>query len=63
MDDLARELPIDPYVVRRRTMTAPCDPVLVTDASEANDPRLTGYGLDQCLDLAEHRTAGRRDGE
>jgi putative selenate reductase molybdopterin-binding subunit len=57
MDELARELGMDPFALRRRNVIAPGDRVLVTDANEVNDLQLSGYGLDQCLDLAERAMA------
>ena len=61
MDDLALELGLDPFELRRRNVIVPGDPILVTDPDEESDLQLTGYGLDQCLDLAERAIAG--DGE
>ncbi|GAA4983230.1 molybdopterin-dependent oxidoreductase [Kineococcus glutinatus] len=64
LDDLARELGIDPFELRRRNVVAPGDAFVVT-----SDPREGGaddglrfgsYGLDQCLDLAQE--ALRRGG-
>jgi CO/xanthine dehydrogenase Mo-binding subunit len=57
MDELARELGMEPFALRRRNVIVPGDPVLVTDAIEVNDLKLSGYGLDQCLDLAERAVA------
>ncbi|BDZ45681.1 molybdopterin-dependent oxidoreductase [Naasia aerilata] len=57
MDDLARELGMDPFELRRRNVVVPGDPVVVTDADEESDLQLSGYGLDQCLDLAEAAVA------
>ncbi|MBB2899321.1 CO/xanthine dehydrogenase Mo-binding subunit/aerobic-type carbon monoxide dehydrogenase small subunit (CoxS/CutS family) [Kineococcus radiotolerans] len=57
LDDLARELGIDPFTVRRRNVVVPGDRFVAT-----SDPAVTGeddglrfgsYGLDQCLDLVE----------
>jgi CO/xanthine dehydrogenase Mo-binding subunit/aerobic-type carbon monoxide dehydrogenase small subunit (CoxS/CutS family) len=58
MDDLARELGMDPYELRRRNVVVPGDPFVVTshpaDGAEADDGlRYGSYGLDQCLDLVE----------
>ena len=66
MDDLARELGMDPYELRRRNVVVPGDPFVVTsypsDGSEADDGlRYGSYGLDQCLDLVEEGMS--RDGE
>ncbi|GAA3343079.1 molybdopterin-dependent oxidoreductase [Curtobacterium pusillum] len=54
MDELARELGIDPVELRRRNVIVPGDPLVVTDPDEETDLRWEGsYGLDQCLDLVE----------
>ncbi|PZF13935.1 aldehyde oxidase [Curtobacterium sp. MCPF17_011] len=59
MDDLARELGIDPVELRRRNVVVPGDPLVVTDPHEQSDLRWEGsYGLDQCLDLVEDALAG-----
>ncbi|WP_210508492.1 molybdopterin cofactor-binding domain-containing protein [Naasia sp. SYSU D00057] len=57
MDELARKLGLDPFELRRRNVVVPGDPVIVTDADEETDLELSGYGLDQCLDLAERAVA------
>jgi putative selenate reductase molybdopterin-binding subunit len=61
MDDLARQLRIDPFELRRRNVVIPGDPIIVTDADEESDLQLSGYGLDQCLDLAEAAVAAGGD--
>ncbi|MGN7191242.1 molybdopterin cofactor-binding domain-containing protein [Curtobacterium sp. MCBA15_004] len=54
MDELARELDLDPFELRRRNVVVPGDPLVVTDPDEEDDLRWEGsYGLDQCLDLVE----------
>jgi len=53
MDELARELGIDPFELRRRNVVVPGDALVVTDASEQGDLGFGSYGLDQCLDLAQ----------
>lgn len=54
MDELARELGIDPLDLRRRNVVVPGDPLVVTDPDEQDDLRWEGsYGLDQCIDLVE----------
>ncbi|WP_420369944.1 molybdopterin-dependent oxidoreductase [Curtobacterium sp. L1-20] len=59
MDELARELGIDPVELRRRNVVVPGDPLVVTDPHEETDLRWEGsYGLDQCLDLVEQALAG-----
>jgi len=61
MDDLARELGIDPVELRRRNVVVPGDPFVVA-ALEEDDLTYGSYGLDQCLDLVEADLAGA-DGE
>jgi len=59
MDDLARELRIDPIELRRRNVIVPGDPMIVA-AVEETDLTYGSYGLDQCLDLVENAlTSGR----
>ena len=53
MDELARELGIDPFELRRRNVIVPGDPMIVTDPHEESDLGYGSYGLDQCLDLVE----------
>jgi putative selenate reductase molybdopterin-binding subunit len=53
MDELARQLGIDPFELRRRNVVVPGDDLIVCDPEEAGDLAITSYGLDQCLDLAE----------
>ena len=53
MDELARELDIDPFELRRRNVIVPGDDFVVTDPHAQSDLSMASYGLDQCLDLAE----------
>ncbi|MBP1239671.1 putative selenate reductase molybdopterin-binding subunit [Frigoribacterium sp. PvP120] len=53
MDELARELGLDPFELRRRNVVVPGDPMVVTDPDEETDLLYGSYGLDQCLDLVE----------
>ena len=53
MDELARELGMSPFELRRKNVVVPGDRMLVVDADEVSDLDLNGYGLDQCLDLVE----------
>jgi putative selenate reductase molybdopterin-binding subunit len=53
MDELACELGIDPFELRRRNVIVPGDPIVVTEADEQHDLLYGSYGLDQCLDLVE----------
>ncbi|MFD6880780.1 molybdopterin-dependent oxidoreductase [Rhodococcus sp. NPDC060084] len=60
MDELALELDLDPYELRRRNVVVPGDE-LVAAHPEGADLGFGSYGLDQCLDLV--RTAmSRADG-
>lgn len=60
LDDLARELGLDPLELRRRNAVAPGDPFVVT-ADEPDDLQYGGsYGLDQCLDLVDEALASGR---
>ncbi|WP_200807351.1 molybdopterin cofactor-binding domain-containing protein [Demequina sp. NBRC 110053] len=52
LDDLALQLGIDPFEMRRINAARPGDPLVV--AGHAEDDLVFGsYGLDQCLDLAQ----------
>jgi CO/xanthine dehydrogenase Mo-binding subunit/aerobic-type carbon monoxide dehydrogenase small subunit (CoxS/CutS family) len=53
MDDLAREIGMDPFDFRRRNVITPTEE-FVTWQVEDHDLEFGSYGLDQCLDLAEH---------
>ena len=56
LDELAQQLGIDPFDLRRRNVVVPGDPF--TDAHVADDDLTFGsYGLDQCLDLAQDALA------
>ncbi|MWV50185.1 molybdopterin-dependent oxidoreductase [Rathayibacter sp. VKM Ac-2803] len=52
MDQLAVELGIDPFELRRINAVRPGDPLVVTHV-EGDDIGFASYGLDQCLDLTE----------
>jgi len=52
LDELARELGLDPFELRRLNSVQPGDPLVVTQV-EGPDLVFGSYGLDQCLDLAE----------
>ncbi|MCL3817810.1 molybdopterin-dependent oxidoreductase [Aeromicrobium wangtongii] len=62
MDDLARELGLDPIELRRRNVIVPGDPMIVT-AIEESDLTYGSYGLDQCLDLVDEALASGRGAE
>ena len=53
IDELARQLGINPYDMRRRNVIKPGDPMLSPPGSAHDDVRYGSYGLDQCLDLVE----------
>ncbi len=53
MDELARELGIDPFELRRRNVIVPGDAMVVTNPDEQSDMLYGSYGLDQCIDLVE----------
>nr|WP_255465582.1 molybdopterin cofactor-binding domain-containing protein [Frigoribacterium sp. NBH87] len=61
MDELARELGLDPFELRRRNVVVPGDPMVVTDPDEETDLLYGSYGLDQCLDLVERALATPSD--
>lgn len=52
MDELARELSIDPYELRHINRVVPGDPFVSAHIDVDGDLRYGSYGLDQCLDLA-----------
>jgi putative selenate reductase molybdopterin-binding subunit len=53
IDELARQLGISPFEMRRRNVVKPGDPMLSPPESEYHDVQYGSYGLDQCLDLVE----------
>ncbi|MBR0774396.1 molybdopterin-dependent oxidoreductase [Bradyrhizobium diazoefficiens] len=53
IDELARQLGISPYDMRRRNIVKPGDPMLAPPPSEFHDVLYGSYGLDQCLELVE----------
>jgi CO/xanthine dehydrogenase Mo-binding subunit/aerobic-type carbon monoxide dehydrogenase small subunit (CoxS/CutS family) len=59
LDELARELGIEPAEFRRRNMIRPGDPMIAL-STEQDDVRIGSYGLDQCLDLVEAALASGR---
>ncbi|MDY7543532.1 MULTISPECIES: molybdopterin-dependent oxidoreductase [unclassified Cryobacterium] len=52
LDDLARDLGVSAFDLRRLNSVRPGDPLVVTHV-EGEDLIFGSYGLDQCLDLAE----------
>jgi putative selenate reductase molybdopterin-binding subunit len=57
IDELARQLGISPFEMRRRNIVKPGDPMLSPPGSEFHDVVYGSYGLDQCLDLVERAMA------
>jgi len=57
MDELAIELGIDPFELRRRNVVVPGDPLVVTNPDEVTDLGIASYGLDQCIDLTQSALA------
>ncbi|MGY2079586.1 molybdopterin-dependent oxidoreductase [Modestobacter sp. SYSU DS0657] len=58
LDELARQVGISPFDLRRRNVVVPGDPFVV-DGYPNTDLAFGSYGLDQCLDLAEQALAER----
>ncbi|OMQ14303.1 hypothetical protein A7K94_0217585 [Modestobacter sp. VKM Ac-2676] len=56
LDELARQVGISPFDLRRRNVVVPGDPFVV-DGYPNTDLAFGSYGLDQCLDLAEQALA------
>ncbi len=52
MDELARNLKIDPFELRRINMVKPGDQ-MIAESAAATDTEFGSYGLDQCLDLVQ----------
>ncbi|MGY2065985.1 molybdopterin-dependent oxidoreductase [Blastococcus sp. SYSU DS0619] len=59
LDELAREVGITAFELRRRNVVVPGDGFVV-NGPPATDLEFGSYGLDQCLDLAEQALAGTR---
>ncbi len=53
IDELARQLGISPFEIRRRNIIKPGDPMLSPPDNGHTDVLYGSYGLDQCLDLVE----------
>ncbi len=62
VDEVARQLGVDPIALRERNVVAPGDP-FVAMSDEPEDVEFGSYGLDQCLALVRDALAGRVDGE
>jgi len=54
IDELARQLGVDPFAFRRLNVVKPGDPMVSTDEG-AHDVEYGSYGLDQCLAIVEER--------
>jgi CO/xanthine dehydrogenase Mo-binding subunit len=52
MDELARNLKIDPFEFRRKNVVRPGEQ-MIADSTAATDTEFGSYGLDQCLDLVQ----------
>jgi putative selenate reductase molybdopterin-binding subunit len=59
MDELGRELGIDPFTIRRKNMLQNHDPVHSIWPAP-HDAAMGSYGFDQCLDLVEKALASER---
>ena len=57
IDELAKQLGISPFEMRRRNVVKSGDPMLSPPESEYHDVLYGSYGLDQCLDLVERAMA------
>lgn len=57
MDELARQVGLDPFEFRRRNVVRPGDAMTVTDPHEESDLGFGSYGLDQCIDLVQDALA------
>lgn len=53
IDELAKQLGISPYEMRRRNIIRDGDPMLSPPPSDYHDVLYGSYGLDQCIDLVE----------
>jgi len=62
LDELALQLGIDPFTIRRTNMVRDGDDLLIAHPEPEPDLIYGSYGLDQCLDLVERALAGA-DGE
>lgn len=56
MDEVARQLGIDPFEFRRLNVIGPTDPMISVE-SGLHDVEMGSYGLDQCLDMVERDLA------
>ncbi len=59
IDELAKQLGISPFEIRRRNIVKPGDPMRSPPPTGHADVLYGSYGLDQCLDLVERAMRGR----
>jgi putative selenate reductase molybdopterin-binding subunit len=59
LDELARQLGIDPFAFRRKNVVRPGD-VMVSTGHSVPDVEYGSYGLDQCLDIVQRRLGEMR---
>jgi putative selenate reductase molybdopterin-binding subunit len=60
MDELARQLGMDPLELRRRNVVRPGTPMLSTGPEPEEDVLYGSYGLDQCIELTDGALARGR---
>ncbi|MCK9792343.1 molybdopterin-dependent oxidoreductase [Isoptericola sp. 4D.3] len=60
MDELARQLGMDPLELRRRNVVREGDPMLSLNPEPEEDVLYGSYGLDQCIELADDALARGR---
>jgi putative selenate reductase molybdopterin-binding subunit len=60
IDELAKELGISPFEMRRRNVVKPGDPMTSPVDTRHSDVFYGSYGLDQCLDLVERAMRAER---
>jgi putative selenate reductase molybdopterin-binding subunit len=53
MDELARQIGMDPIEFRLRNVVKPGDPMVSTGSDEGHDIQYGSYGLDQCLTMVK----------
>jgi CO/xanthine dehydrogenase Mo-binding subunit/aerobic-type carbon monoxide dehydrogenase small subunit (CoxS/CutS family) len=58
MDELARQIGMDPIEFRLRNVVRPGDPMISTGSNEGHDVQYGSYGLDQCLTLVKETISG-----
>jgi len=63
LDELARELDLDPVELRRRNAIRPGDLVVADEVHPDDDVVFGSYGLDQCLDLVDSALRSPSEGQ